>query len=158
MNQTRAKTVQIDQKEAPNVQILSKLPKMYLKTPKIRPKSDETTSLLLYVQQPNHSALRDEIEAHKYVYLREYALRREQENAALYPHRKSWYTVMFALSDCVIVQCMMVRAGDTRFALHKVTYEDWKTVFVEWIDEGHDHFDVVDSTWTAGMRDYGADI
>ncbi len=70
-----------------------------------------------------------------------------------------WSKVLFALSDCAIVQEVLLTWNVTRFKIYKISFGDeWDSKFVEFIDEDHDRYDDIHESWEEGMREYGAGI
>ena len=103
-----------------------------------------------YVQTPDYSELREDIEKHAYARLR---LKTDACDKDGY-----WYKILFTTSDCAVVQDVLLTWRDTRFAVHKVPLADWTDVFVEWMDEDHNRYDDCHYEYQRGMRSWGADV
>ena len=110
-----------------------------------------------YVQCPTFEELRSEIEQHKYANLR-YHVVMKTRHAETRPDVNQWYAVLYITSDCVVIQDVLLKCEDTRFAVHVVKLEDWNTVFMEWIDAEHDRYVDCRESFVEGMREYGADL
>ena len=63
----------------------------------------------------------------------------------------------FTTNDCVVVQEVEMKVGNTRFLVHKVEFSEWHTIFVEWIDEDHDRYLDCAQCWDEGWYMYGVD-
>jgi len=108
-----------------------------------------------FVQQRDFSELRETIESHKYAKLKHHVI----HNTGMYPNATTWYKILFTTTDCVIVQDVLLKCGDTRFGVHKIQLSDeWENVFGEWIDENHDRYQDCDYEFRNGMRSWGANI
>ena len=108
-----------------------------------------------YVQSPTFEELRSEIQQHKYVNMRYHVLM-NTDHAETRPDVLQWYAVLHVTSDSVVIQDVLLKYPDTRFAVHVVKLEDWGTVFAEWIDEGHTRHLDCHISFEEGMREYGA--
>ena len=97
-----------------------------------------------YVQVPDYSAIRDEVEAHKDP---GFCRVRGEEN-----NRRSscWYKVLFVTSESVIIQDVELDSGKTRFGVRNIALSEWKELLVEWI--GKDHYEYEDAVemWNDG--------
>ena len=100
-----------------------------------------------YVQTPDYSEKRAEIESHTFVTMKLPGDR--------VPH---WYKVLFTTSDTAVVQEVLMTWDQTRFVVTPIPLSEWDTKFVEWIDEDHQRFWEVDESWQQGARQYGANV
>ena len=99
-----------------------------------------------YVQEPDWSALKTEIEAHKYA------------NIKMPDFLEHWYAILHVTGDSVVIQDVLLKVGHTRFEVHVVRLADWHNVFREWIGKEHPRFSDCDSEFERGMLAYGADV
>ena len=102
------------------------------------------TVLKDYIKVPDYEAVLDEVLQHDYA------------NLKLPGHAiHHWYAILHKTSDSVIVQDVLLNAGDTRFATHVVHIADWDGVFMEWIDADHARYHDCHYEFQRGMRSYG---
>ena len=108
-----------------------------------------------YVQRPDYSAIRDEIETYVdgFLILKQ---RLEVPVGTLIPTR--WSKILFTTADSVIVEHVEMTRNKTRFTVKKINYEDWGNWFVDYISPENDAFPSVNDCWTEGSRMYGADV
>ena len=105
-----------------------------------------------YVQVPDYSDLRDEIENHTFVQLK----RQLTPDARGIWHLQR-YKILFVTSDTVIVEETELTCGCSRFQVRKIDLSEWDQWFDEYIDEG-EGFVVQEMCWADGMRMYGAEV
>ena len=106
-----------------------------------------------YVQQPDYSAIRDEIDAHTegFCLIRQ---RFEEPDGPVGKLAK----VLFTNSETVIVQDLELTCGHTRYNVRQIALPDWQKWLKEWVDEGGFYYDVCVDCWQDGMRMYGAEV
>ena len=69
-----------------------------------------------------------------------------------------WFAILHVTSDSVVVQEVLLTAGESRFIVRVVKCADWNGAFVGWIDEDHERYACCGDCWDDGMIMYGADI
>ena len=99
-----------------------------------------------YVQQPDYSELREEIQKHEYA-----TLRLPQDEC-------KWFVLLYVTSDTVVIQEAELTFDQTRFKVHIVNLAEWNGVFCKWLDEDDERYFDVDACYRDGMRMYGADV
>ena len=108
-----------------------------------------------YVQTPDYSALREELETHSYAKLKHHVI----HNTGRFPDATAWYKILFVTTDCVIVQDVLLRYDhNNRFGTYKIELANWENVFSEWIDEEHDRYEDCHYEYQMGMRSLGVEF
>ncbi len=110
-----------------------------------------------YVQCPTFEELRAEIQQQRYANLRYHVLMKTPF-AETRPDVNQWYAVLYVTSDSVVIQDVLLKCTDTRFAVHVVKLEDWNTVFLGWVDEDHKWYEACHDNFVNGMLKYNAQI
>ena len=108
-----------------------------------------------YVQVPDYSDLREEIESHTFV-----QLLRERTQDPRVPRAGHFqrYKILFVTSDTVICEeTEKTCNGSGRFEVRKIDLSEWDQWFDEYIVEGRS-FAVQEMCWADGMRMYGAQV
>ena len=110
-----------------------------------------------YMQQPDYSAIRDEIDAHTEGFC---LIRQTLEDpvAGVCRPLGKLAKVLFTNSETVIVQDLELTCGHTRFNVRQIALPDWQKWLKEWVDEGGFYYDVCVDIWQDGMRMYGAEV
>jgi hypothetical protein len=108
-----------------------------------------------YVQQPDHSTVRDEVETYLdgFVVLKQ---RLEKIDGKPWPTR--WSKILFTTTESAIVEHVEMTWNKTRFTVKKINYEDWGDWFVSFISREHDAYQTVSNCWEEGARMYGAGV
>ena len=104
-----------------------------------------------YVQQPDYSNIRDEIEEHK---APGFCRVKRDENDRC----PGWCKILFVTSETVIIQEVELTFGQTRFQVRNIPFPEWKGLFVEWIGNLHTRYVDVAGCWIDGMCMYGANV
>ena len=107
-----------------------------------------------FVQEPDHTELREEIALHDFALLKfpdEPA--RENMYTLWSGDSPSLYKVLFTSRDCAVVETCEMRFDKTRFCVRKIELAEWSEHLVRWVDEGDDR-DVCESTWEVGIDMY----
>ena len=110
-----------------------------------------------YVQQPDYSAIRDEIDAHTEGFCLIRQRLEDPDTQVLRPLGKL-AKVLFTNSETVIVQDLELTCGHTRYNVRQIALPDWQKWLKEWVDEGGFYYDVCVDIWQDGMRMYGAEV
>ena len=110
-----------------------------------------------YVEAPDNSVLREELEEKKsgFVVLRQRLIPNDDGTQNNHTRRCK---ILFANTDSVIIQYVELTVAHTRFVVKNIPYETWPQWFVEFIMPGHDDFFIANDHWESGMRMYGANV
>ena len=108
-----------------------------------------------YVQGPDWSALREELEAHTYVSL-QWKILADPSTTETDSKFSNIKRILFVNTDSVIVQDVELTIFCTRFTTHKIYFEDWAKCFTGW-DDGERKW-LWDECWANGCRMYGANV
>jgi len=100
-----------------------------------------------YVQVPTYEELKEEIQNQEYAEMK--------LSTDTIP---DWYAMLYVTTEHVVVQDVLLTAGQTRYETHLVKLSEWNTYFVEWIDENHNRYEDCHYEFRNGMRSYGADV
>ena len=103
------------------------------------------------MQQPDYSAIRDEIESHldhKFFHMKQFL---DKEIGC-------FAKVLFTNAETVIVQHLELRVGHTRFVVQQITYPEWHLWFKNWIGPDKASYFGALRCDQDGMRMYGANV
>ena len=104
--------------------------------------------LTQYVQVPDHSAIRDEVEE----YVDGYLSMRQRLGIDCSQFSK----ILFTTSECVIVEHLEMKWQKTRFTIQRINYEDWSKWFMEYLSPEHKRYLDAKYCDNNGARMYGA--
>ena len=108
-----------------------------------------------YVQGPDWSTLREELENHTYVSL-QYKILETPSTTEIDPKFSKIMRILFVNTNSVIVQDVEMEFDCTRYTTHKIFFEDWTKCFTGW-EDGRRKSDW-DYCWNQGCRMYGANV
>ena len=112
-----------------------------------------TANIVLAYVKPTEEerTLREELKKHEYVEL--------NYPGSHIPGMGFWFKILFVCEESVIVQEVLLTAGETRFQTEKILLpvKDWAARFVCWIDKNHDRWDDVPQCFDEGFEMYNAD-
>ena len=132
--------------------------KQSLPTKRVKPTFDINAviskTLLEYVQTPDWSVLKEELEAHTYAQMK-WKVVRDPSCTETDPRFSNIKRILFVNETSVIVQDVEMSCGHTRFETHKVYFEDWGKCFISWAEERKQDWD---ECWVDGCRMYGAQV